>query len=58
METTLETERLILRPWRADDAEILYELARDPAIGPAAGEVKTEHFTCLTKQEFDERCNS
>lgn len=37
METTLETERLTLRPWHTDDAEALYELARDPAIGPAAG---------------------
>ena len=29
--------RLLLRPWADTDAERLYELARDPAIGPAAG---------------------
>ena len=34
---TMETARLILRPWRREDAEDLYEYARDPAVGPAAG---------------------
>lgn len=33
----VETERLILRPWREDDAENLYKYARDPRVGPAAG---------------------
>lgn len=33
----LETERLILRPWREDDAEELYRYACDPDIGPVAG---------------------
>ena len=33
----LETERLILRPWREDDAEKLYKYASDPEIGPPAG---------------------
>ena len=33
----LVTERLILRPWQGSDAEALYEYARDPQIGPAAG---------------------
>ena len=33
----LETERLILRPWTEADAESLYEYARDPRVGPAAG---------------------
>lgn len=31
------TERLILRPWNESDAESLYEYAKDPRIGPAAG---------------------
>lgn len=35
--TVLETERLILRPWRNSDAEELYPLARDPEVGPVAG---------------------
>ena len=33
----LETERLILRRWEKNDAESLYEYAKDPDIGPIAG---------------------
>ena len=33
----LTTKRLILRPWLASDAESLYEYAKDPAVGRAAG---------------------
>lgn len=33
----LVTERLVLRLWEESDAGQLYELARDPAVGPAAG---------------------
>lgn len=33
----IRTERIVLRPWRETDAESLYEYARDPAVGPAAG---------------------
>ena len=33
----LETKRLMLRPWKWEDAEALYEYAKDPAIGPPAG---------------------
>lgn len=33
----LYTRRLILRPWREDDAVSLYKYARDPRIGAAAG---------------------
>jgi len=33
----LTTERLILRPWREDDADELYKYASDPEIGPPAG---------------------
>lgn len=32
-----ETTRLILRPWREDDAEELYKHASDTDVGPAAG---------------------
>ena len=32
-----ETERLILRPWTEDDAESLYEYAKDSRVGPIAG---------------------
>ena len=34
---TLETPRLILRPWCEDDAEELYKYASDPEVGPPAG---------------------
>lgn len=33
----METERLILRPWREEDAGMLYKYASDPEIGPIAG---------------------
>jgi len=33
----IETERLILRPWKGEDAEELYKYAKDPRVGPRAG---------------------
>lgn len=33
----LTTERLILRKWTLEDAESLFEYARDPDVGPIAG---------------------
>lgn len=33
----LQTERLILRPWREGDAEALYKYAQNPNVGPIAG---------------------
>ena len=33
----LETDRLILRPWREGDAEDLFTYASDPEVGPPAG---------------------
>ncbi len=33
----LETERLILRSWRDEDAAELYKYAKDPQVGPIAG---------------------
>ena len=33
----LETKRLILRPWREEDAEALFAFAKDPDIGLPAG---------------------
>lgn len=33
----LETERLILRYWKEEDAEALYKYAKDSAVGPIAG---------------------
>ncbi|MBD5363252.1 MAG: GNAT family N-acetyltransferase [Bacteroides sp.] len=37
MERIIETERLILRPWREDDAESLFKYAQSPDVGPAGG---------------------
>ena len=36
-EMELVTGRLVLRAWRESDAGTLYEYARDPEVGPAAG---------------------
>ena len=33
----LETERLILRPWKESDAEECFRYAKDPRVGPIAG---------------------
>ena len=33
----METERLLLRPWREEDAPVLFKYASDPEVGPRAG---------------------
>ena len=33
----METDRIILRPWRESDAETLFKWASDPDVGPRAG---------------------
>lgn len=33
----METDRLLLRPWQESDLEALYELAKDPRVGPDCG---------------------
>ena len=35
--STMETKRLILRPWQESDAEALFKYASDPDVGPRAG---------------------
>ena len=37
MNMIFETKRLLLRPWREEDAEELYQYACDPEVGPPAG---------------------
>ena len=32
-----ETKRLLLRPWMIEDAEKLYNIAKDPLVGPSTG---------------------
>lgn len=34
---TLQTGRLFLRPWQQEDAENLFEYAKNPNVGPIAG---------------------
>lgn len=34
---SLQTERLVLRPWCESDAEVLFKYASDPEVGPRAG---------------------
>lgn len=34
---TLETERLILRPWKIEDVDDFYEYAKKTNVGPSAG---------------------
>lgn len=33
----LESERLILRPWKQEDLFVLYQYAKDPNVGPMCG---------------------
>lgn len=33
----IQTNRLLLRPWKESDAESLYKYAKDPLVGPIAG---------------------
>lgn len=33
----METNRILLRPWRESDAEALFKYASDPDVGPRAG---------------------
>lgn len=33
----LETDRLVLRPWRTKDVDDFYEYAQNPNVGPNAG---------------------
>ena len=35
--STMETTRVVLRPWNENDAASLYKYAQHPAIGPIAG---------------------
>ena len=37
MQITMQTERILLRPWLLTDAEALYRYARDPDVGTRAG---------------------
>ena len=37
MHITMQTERILLRPWRDEDASALYKYASDPEVGPRAG---------------------
>ena len=56
----IETERLILRPWKDTDAESLYEYAKDPAVGPSAGwpvHTSVENSLAIIKEVLSECSN-
>ena len=48
---TIETERLILRAWNAEDVDDLYDYAKNPNVGPHGGwkphESKTESLEIM-----------
>ncbi len=50
---TIETERLILRPWSIEDAPALYDYAKNPNVGPHGGwkphESIMESFSIITE---------
>lgn len=33
----MESERLVVRPWMDEDAPALFEIAKDPLVGPPCG---------------------
>lgn len=52
---TLETARLLLRPWMESDAEALYKYASDPEVGPRAGwppHKSVEESLCIIRTVF------
>lgn len=52
---TIETARLHLRPWRAEDAASLYAYAQDNRVGPAAGwpvHTSVEHSASVIRTVF------
>ncbi len=49
----LQTKRLTLRPWEQEDAEELYNYAKDPRVGPVAGwpvHTSVEHSRQIIKE--------
>lgn len=46
----IETERLILRPWKMSDARELYHEAQNPNVGPSAG--WPAHKSILNSQQI------
>ncbi len=46
----LETERLLLRPWKMEDLSVLHELTKDPDVGPNAG--WPPHLTMEESEKF------
>lgn len=56
---TIETERLILRAWTPDDAAEMFEYAKSPLVGPAAGWKphesieETKEYLAQTMQDDD-----
>jgi len=54
---TLETKRLILRPWKLEDLEDFYEYAKEAEVGPSAGWKPHENkeYTLVILKSFIEK---
>ena len=59
---TLQTPRLLLRPWAEQDVPAMYEYAKDPRVGPNAGwrPHKTPEDTRMAIRGYmtDTRCDA
>ena len=59
---TLQTPRLLLRPWAEQDVPAMYEYAKDPRVGPNAGwrPLKTPEDTRMAIRGYmtDTRCDA
>ena len=54
---TIKTERLMLRAWTVDDAEAMFDYAKSPLVGPAAGwkpHESIEETTAYLKQTIED----
>ena len=50
METRIDTDRLTIQPMRPEDAEDLFAIMREPAIGVALGEPPPESATAMRER--------
>lgn len=56
----IETKRLILRKWRVEDAQAMYQYCKDPDVGPAAGwppHKSVEESVTIVKKFIDRNPN-
>ena len=57
----METDRILLRPWRESDAEALFKYASDPEVGPRAGwppHISMEESLEIIRTVFNDATNT